>query len=253
MMRVEAGCFRLGPCAFITVTYRVASDTPLRNAASVAKDWRALWRKWKYSEPNQLHWLRVIELTKKGQPHLHVIVGPTVSRIRCYGSTFDVQTFKKRFYSCDCLSHRLSRMWWATTGDSWIVHAVPVAGARGAARYLAKYLTKQESFAPLLAAGFSRRWSRSRGFPAGGRLRLRTSIEENWRRTEISHRYAWSVRKEPYGALELNDPVGDDLVVLLAARNQRQGIRAAAYKLLGGQDAEANSPEDFPYGGGSGS
>lgn len=67
-------------------------------------------------------------------------------------------------------------MWREVTGDSWIVHTVPVLGRRGAGSYLAKYMAKDHvQRGALVAAGFNRRWSTSRGWPGGGRIRLAQS------------------------------------------------------------------------------
>lgn len=60
-----------------------------------------------------------------------------------------------------------------------------VMGAKGAAAYLAKYLTKAAlSYEVLVDRGFSRRWSSSNNWPGGKRVRLRGTINEIWERSD---------------------------------------------------------------------
>ncbi len=185
--RVITGVLRLGRCAFMTVTYKEGSRR-LEDAGCVAADWRELSRQLGKESPQvkKLHWLRVMELTKKGTPHHHLVVGSVEGhKIRCWGSDgFDVRSFRRRFGSCDCLAHEYARSWWKVTGDSWIVHGMPVSGARRAGAYLAKYMGKVLAEGRLESVGMSRRWSSSRGWPGRGRLRLaQTTKEGGWDRT----------------------------------------------------------------------
>lgn len=184
-LRVEAGVSQLGRCVFITLTYKLG-EGGLKDAASVARDWKAFWRVLKRSRhvSRSMKWLRVVELTKKGMPHLHLVMGPTKGRVRCYGNgPFDAARFYSRMASCTCLSHEMARAWYKVTGDSFIVFVVPVVNARGAGAYLAKYLGKSLPVRKKLESlGFKRRWSTSLGWPGNGRLRLK---EGNW----IYHQY----------------------------------------------------------------
>lgn len=172
-MRVEAGCSTLGTCLLMTLTYRAASHRA-GAAQFVPADWKALWRLLRRNQDpmSQAKWLRVMELTKKGVPHHHVVLGPVKGQVRCYGKDFDVKRFKKRFDTCLCISHRFSRAWFEVTHDSYIAHTIPVVGARGAASYLGKYLTKEFDTERAKELGMERRWSSSRGWPGVGRMRL---------------------------------------------------------------------------------
>ena len=108
-------------------------------------------------------------------PHHHLVMGPVDGSIRCYGRVFDARTFLRRFADCDCLSHAFSREWKEVTGDSWIVHAVPVTGAAGAGAYMAKYLAKEFDAERGKELGMRRRYSTSRGWPGSGKLKLAAS------------------------------------------------------------------------------
>lgn len=139
-MRVQSGCSSLGSCCLITFTYKADGPRQL-GAAYVAKDWREFWRRWNKIQP-KLEWLRVSELTKKKVIHHHVVAGPWKGEIRCYGPKFEIGPFERVFDRCECLSHVASRLWYSVTGDSYIVHAMPIHGPAGAAVYLAKYMMK---------------------------------------------------------------------------------------------------------------
>lgn len=196
-LRVEAGVLALGRCAFITLTYRLG-EKGIKDADSVAQDWKAFWRELKRSghASRSMKWLRVVELTKKGMPHLHLVIGPVQGNLRCYGKgPFDERRFRARLAVCTCLSHVWARAWIKVTGDSYICFVVPVVNARGAGSYLAKYLAKSLGVRKKLRSlGFVRRWSTSRGWPGNGRLRLK---ERNWTRHVMYP--GWSPRR-PEGA-----------------------------------------------------
>ena len=232
-MRVQIGTSRLQPCSFTTFTYRV--DGPGReNAESVKKDWKEFWRRWKKSGQKSLEWLRVVELTKRKQPHLHVVMGPVDGQIRCYGRRAIRESWFLARGECGCLSHRLSKVWHEVTGDSWVVHTVPCLGGKGSGGYMAKYMVKGSLVrAELEAMGFKRRWSRSRGFPGGGLLQLRTSVEEGWRRVEIGWTAPPGADGKPWGAIDLVDRVGDDLALALASRNRVNAEAAAIVRRVG--------------------
>ncbi len=224
-MRVELGCLGLGRSAFITITYR-QNESSLKDVASVLKkDWRELWRRWN-STYAQLKWLKVTELTKAGMPHHHLIAGPIPDeqRISCYGKDLEVVRFMRRMASCTCVSHAMSRLWWAITGDSYIVHAEPVLSATRAANYISKYIAKtMHSREPFEAVGIYRRWSSSRGFPGAGRLRLAQTDRTGWQRLEYQHgalNFGWTAKElsAPY-LLERN---GEDLRMRLTDQKSTQ-------------------------------
>lgn len=117
---------------------------------------------------------------------------------------------------CDCLEHVTAKLWYEATGDSYVVDAREVMGARGAAVYLAKYLTKSAmSFDRLEDLGFKRRWSRSRNWPGGEKLQLRQTVEGGWAKIVWSARNGssdreeeWARRSEGHG---LGARIGDNL------------------------------------------
>ncbi len=174
-MRVQVGVSELGRCFFITGTYQKDSER-LQDATCVRKDWAALWlrmkrlgRKWE--------WLRVMELTKKGTPHFHAVMGPETGTIRCHGNRLDkgspeMARFRRRMRDCSCMSHLFSREWLGLTGDSFMWFAVPVTNAATAGSYLSKYFAKDFDNERRKELGMSRRWSTSRGWPGNGRVRL---------------------------------------------------------------------------------
>ncbi len=187
--RVATGCSRLGACAFMTLTY-VEGSARLRNADCVKTDWKALFRRFKLVAPDllELKWLRVMELTKKGTPHHHVVVGTIKQPARCWPRDgFDVRRYRRRMDSCECLAHAFAREWYTVTGDSYIVHGTPVTSAVGAGSYLAKYMTKEFENERASALGMVRRWSSSRGWPGSGRLRLLQTEKGGWDRTSFGY------------------------------------------------------------------
>ncbi len=166
---VESGLSGLTRSLFITITYK-AGSARLMDAGCVSRDWKALWRAVKKKSPSLwgLPMLRVMELTKKGTPHFHVVIGniPEGMVGRCYGKTFDGKAYKRALDSCECVSHVLGRIWREVQGgESWIVHVVPVAGAKGAGSYLAKYVGKELDGERMKMLGMARRWSATRNWP----------------------------------------------------------------------------------------
>ncbi len=160
MDKIEYGCSMAGPSWFITATFRRESST-LVDAPYVAKVWARFLKMWRLKHP-QLQWMKIIETTKKGQPHLHMVarnIGTETCR-----PDYNAAYLRR---DCDCVLHQVSQCWrYATNYKSWIVDVRPVVNARGAAAYLGKYLVKQTvSHDKLLALGFHRRWSRSRDWP----------------------------------------------------------------------------------------
>ena len=144
-MRVRTGVYRLGRCAFMTITYQAESKR-LEDAHCVSKDWRELSRRLSRNEPEvrAMEWLRVMELTKKGVPHHHLVIGPVSGSIKCWPRNgFRIERYRARMGSCVCLAHKVARQWYEVTGDSYIVHTVIVTGAGGAGGYMSKYMGKE--------------------------------------------------------------------------------------------------------------
>ena len=231
--RVEYGISHLETCVFITFTYKTGMPSGVR-ARSVQREWRALLRRWKvHPHWKGAEWLRVMELTKKRVPHHHLVVGWRSSalhseKVRCYGRVFNVRSFTRVWHTCKCLSHTLSRMWYEVTGDSWIVHAVPVVGARAGASYMAKYLYKGFETRDTEALGMERRWSSSRGFPYGGRLRLAQTENGGWDRKWFVGRRHWSI--EIGGPDDLMERVGDLEVLAITRKRKLDGLAMEALR-----------------------
>lgn len=180
---VQHGVSVLGSCIFITITYRQGAER-LEVAGCVERDWRAFWRLCHKRYPQTKMWglLRVMELTKRGTPHFHLVAGAVSDDARCYGRSFGVVRFLARWDTCECWSHRLSRVWAQVQGgESYIVHVVPVRGGRGAGAYMAKYLAKQMGERRELL-GMSRRYSVNRLWPRDKRRRLIAPGTDGWRR-----------------------------------------------------------------------
>lgn len=171
------------PFYFTTLTYRAGKNLQ-RDAESVRDTWRALLLRWRSRYP-KLTWIRVVELTKRGQPHLHIIMscGPGNRQARCERrAKYDASWLAK---DCACLEHVFSKEWREITGDSYVVDVVEVADSGRGASYLAKYVAKAfgegEVFRLL---GFHRSWSRSRSWRVE-RFQLETTVKDGWSKVEF--------------------------------------------------------------------
>lgn len=81
---------------------------------------------------------------------------------------------------CDCGDCVLREVWYSITGDSFIVDCKAVTGSDRTAGYVGKYLGKGfADRARLEQLGFSRRWSRSAGWPSE-QLRMAATDREEW-------------------------------------------------------------------------
>ncbi len=232
--KVEVGVSHLGRCSFITTTYLAESER-LRAAGCATKDWTELWRRLR-RQGERFKWLKVTEMTKVGTPHHHMIVGPISDsrQIRCHGKTIrrgrETATYVGRIPTCGCLSHVFSRAWKATTGDSYMCFATPVDSSIGAAGYMAKYFQKEF----LVRRARGRRYTTSRDWPGGQRIRLAITLEHGW-----SH-----IRRWPAGSFSTMDDlnpregdllqrVGDDITVKIAKRNSKRAAQRRFRKVLG--------------------
>lgn len=236
--RVEYGASNLGPCWFITLTLRTV-DGVLRDVRYVARIWAKFWYLWRKKYPGEKTppWMKVVEATDAGQPHLHLIVG-------------SLRTSSRR-----AIHREWSDLWKEATGDSYVVWVTPVVGASGAGAYLAKYMAKDfASRKALEELGFSRRWSASQNWPRG-KVELVGTAEEQW--DEKSRRFypgkldpIWNdkmVREEhePFG--RLLGMVGDDGMVEIKERRKRGALKRLMEKTMaqGGADDTANISEDL--------
>ncbi len=133
---------------------------------------------------------------------------------------------------CPCLSHVWSRHWLAVTGDTPIVHAQAVLGRNQAGWYLAKYMDKTlAARRSLQDRGFKRRWSSSRTWPGGGRLRLWQTTHGGWAR------HTWSPGRPRPELVAWSDQSllrrdGEDLTLLLATKRDKLRRVAAVERLI---------------------
>lgn len=122
---------------FITLTIAPRPDqTPQEALDELNHSWRSLWKRIKREQGEAAKgYVKIIEVTRAGNPHLHVAA------------------------DCGWIAQRkLSAIWNELTGSP-IVDIRVVRTARGVARYLAKYLTKQSP-----ALENRRKFGASRGF-----------------------------------------------------------------------------------------
>lgn len=162
-MRIQYGCSVLRPSWLITLTFKLGEEG-VRDAAYVNKVWRRFWvlyRRYDPTEAKQAAWFRVIEATKKGMPHLHLVVGGLT------GTKEEIQL-------------RWRKLWYEASIDSYVIDVRKVFSPYGAGTYLTKYLSKAvDKFKVLQNLGFERRWSRSRNWPTSDMV-LRATHEQAW-------------------------------------------------------------------------
>ncbi len=178
-LKIQFGCLMLNPSYFITLTYRYDGPETLMQKPVVERHQRAFFRSFQLWHP-ALSWFKVPELTKRNQVHLHLIAGGMNedTRAACEREARYDAVWRER--SCVCLEHKLSALWHditggrghslaecsGTCGASYVVDAVQVVSAGGAASYLGKYLVKGlVKRQALHRRGFARRWSSSRNWP----------------------------------------------------------------------------------------
>lgn len=215
---IEYGCLILGSCWLITLTFRKSESNP-RTADSVNTAFRGLLSKLK-KRPlfREMAWWKVIEATKKGQPHLHLVVGGISSS----------QTKRQ-------IKNVISTAWYEMTGDSYIVDVTPVLGAKGAAAYLTKYLVKaMMSWDVLYQLGFRRRWSASNNWPRAV-TEMAGTHDLRWVKSEFINGgtlEAKVARQEAESGTNsyLRDMVGDSVILDMAKRERRRGIASRLKK-----------------------
>jgi len=125
------------PTRLLTLTLRADQNaTPQDQLRKANRAWSILWRRFRrlFGE-KAAGYAKIVELTKAGTPHLHIVANvPYISQ------------------------RALSHAWRALTG-SFIVDIRKVRRASGLAGYLTAYLTKALDVPPGM-----RKWSASRGF-----------------------------------------------------------------------------------------
>lgn len=121
----------------MTLTHRpIPGETPAEALRSMRHDWAKLTRRLNRRETDQhIKYVAVVEWTKAGQPHIHCLIE----------SSYVPQKW-------------LSQAWNALHGAP-IVDIRRVKPGQGAAKYLAKYLTKSTTMPARM-----RLWSATRGY-----------------------------------------------------------------------------------------
>lgn len=204
-MRIKYGCSKDEHSFLITLTLRADQELRFKDARFVARAWAGLLRNLRARSP-KLRWIRVIELTEKKTPHIHLIVnglGPRLDscqRDKEYKHFSEVRA--KSLCGKDCVEHEWTGFWFGET-TAFVVDVRSVFDAGGAGAYLGKYLSKGfGDRKELEALGFFRRWSCSRNWPRELPIKLRGSLGDGWERTEIIPRY---FRKEEMKEREKRD------------------------------------------------
>lgn len=201
---------------FITVTLRTGTTGP-KDAVFVQEAWRGLVRRLKYETDwwEQAKWMKVIELTKWGQPHLHLVVTnvPGGKHDRCVGNRNDKEWVDNGCFRIgeDCIHHTVAQAWARVTkklgNESWIVDVQKIRSPVKAGMYVSKYITKGGDDERLGRLGFKRVWSTSKGFTPDLRIRLRGTVEKKWQKVEYwqpdYEPSAWLSRVEGHPDLEL--------------------------------------------------
>lgn len=187
---------------FITLTLRKGTEPP-RDARFVQKAWRQFLQRMKYTNEwwGETKNLKVIELTKRGQPHLHLMVTgvPGGKEAKCKGNRNDKDWVKNGCYrlGAECIHHEVAKAWARVTeklgNESWVIDVSKVRSSKKAGLYISKYVTKGGDDAKRLGAlGFKRVWSSSQGFTPDLRIRLRGTVEGKWTKVEY-----WQPNKDP--------------------------------------------------------
>lgn len=254
--RMWYGCSILGSCYLITLTYRAVNGETPRNADGARKVWRAWLQRLNNKFP-KVAWFRIVELTKMGIPHYHLLVGglETLMPREC-------RTLKKDLWKesgCDCLTHWVARSWYESTGDSYIVDVRHVVGPSGISNYLGKYLIKSMGEGQrerLEALGYPRRFSRSDNWPSD-KLQSRGTAEGGWsaavyeRRHGPKEEYLSKLATESEGDYLL-ERVGPELLLKAEAKLKKR----YSMGVLKGVNREPNhireTREIAPGGGGDG-
>lgn len=251
-MRMEHGILILKDCLLITVTYAIREGVGKKDAVTVGKDWaectRLLNNRWSLSPPSQspkMKWFRVPELTKKGQVHLHLIVGGIGERVACcrpgtMGTCRHVKSYAWAMEECrvDCLEHELAKVWYGVTGDSWVVDCRAVWSPAGASSYLFKYLNKGfDDREELEALGFKRRWSCSRDWPSPERMRFVVTGSKGWQSTQfIKKGSVWEghlleeVERSKNSAFSMK--LGTDLAKQYVKRGEKKRTKQMVRKVM---------------------
>jgi hypothetical protein len=246
--RIEAGCLMVGPSYLITLTYKATTNGYGRGAASVRGDWKRWLRTMKEHSPN-LSWFKVMELTKKKTPHMHVIAGGLSENPVTACETRASYSERWLQAPCSCREHEYSRYWRDVTGDSYVVDVRAVVGAGGAAKYLSKYLTKAVMQRDELEEmGFKRMFQTSRNWPGFERLRLAGTARGDWVKTEFGYKgVVGSAGFQSQAENDIDNPLGSRVGSPLAKFFADRGMKKRKLSIIEGiYNAQINWPANEP-------
>jgi len=122
---------------FLTLTVRTdPASTPQETLDMMTRSWRALWKRIRRVQGERAKgYVRIVELTKAGNPHLHLAL------------------------DCAYIRQGTLARWWRELTGSQIVDIRTIRSDHGLARYLSKYLTKAHE-----TISHRRKWSQSSHF-----------------------------------------------------------------------------------------
>jgi len=234
-LKAEVGSWIHGPSWFITLTLRMGTEGT-RDAVYVQKAFRAFLSKLKRDHEWTLKYMKVVELTKRGMPHLHLIVAgiPSGRVTRCRGLKNEKAWVENGCFENgpSCLLHIVSKTWLAVTGDSWVCDVSPTRSGLAAGKYISKYVGKWDQ-GEMGKLGFKRKWSATQGFTPDLHLRLRGTVEKKWIKTEHwdyqKNAEHWLLASRDDPALEI---VGHPIVMRKYEMRRKRATRAFVEGML---------------------
>jgi len=163
---------------FLTLTVRAQpAKDPRIVLDEMTAAWRALWKRIKRLQGEGAKgYVRIVELTKAGNPHLHLAL------------------------DCRYIHQSVISRWWRELTGSAVVDIRTIRSDRGLARYLAKYLTKAHE-----TLTSRRKWSQSRAFlPPVPPKKLEPDelpLAWSWRKGQLADVEAWYAAEDAYSAV----------------------------------------------------
>jgi len=244
-MRLEYGLSTLERCLFITLTLRLETGHSPEDVSFAQAAWRRLLALLKKTYPQWkgMKWFKVVEFTRRDQPHLHLIIqtGIPGEKVSCLPNEKDPRWNRKTTIDSGCslalvcVHHRVATAWLDVTG-SWVVDVQSVKNAARAAKYLCKYLTKSlvRKYDETIV---NRRWSKSNNWPKLGQLQYRGSLEFRWKRVRIIQGFDETLEEMAQESEDRGDPLmerlGDEYVRMYQKRRMRKAQEIKISKMLG--------------------
>ncbi len=243
--RIIYGLTRTTGSLFITITYVMGGPQDLRDAQCVASDLRSLWRRLKRtSRWSKSSYVKVPELTERGQVHMHVIVmGTEIEIATCRKNGELLVDMRDRRCKRACAQHELMKAWEEVTGDSFVVDASRIRDNGGSAGYVTKYLMKAfRQRVDLAARGFKRRYAFSRGWPKVERMQLAETVGVGWRAVNVvPRRYLKWVQPEIYshvlGGGDSVGRVGENVCEIVYGKRELGELKRALKKVKNAETA----------------